>query len=398
MVLASAVVLVARSSQEFAWDYAINWTAARALREHISLYDGNALRALGVQFIGQELVEKFNHPFTSYIGLPTTAIFLLPFTFWSFPESLFLYRVATSFAYIGGVLLISGVVPVKARPVTFIAGVACLWFWHSVTFSVQLGQLDGWIVLLLALSMVAVQRGAWRVAGVGIGLATLLKISPALLLMYGILKRQWGYVGVAITTITLGLLVALIPQRGGDLATFVTRIAPSLSDGSIHIQNQSLGAWLARLAATNPQFLAFSIGIGYWRTIGLLIAGCLMLLVWWKYRTTSLSATELGVVILIALLAGPITWDHYISWAIIPFMLVLPHLQGVRRSLFVAFAVLLALPVVYIAPGAIENAWWLRIITGTQTIALLGLLSISLASIQVTSASKKAQLPSAKNR
>ncbi len=59
MLLAFFMVYLAalfwlRAFHGFAWDYSINWTAAMALREGLSLYDGAALHQLAVSQIGKE--------------------------------------------------------------------------------------------------------------------------------------------------------------------------------------------------------------------------------------------------------------------------------------------------------------------------------------------------------
>ncbi|NJM41048.1 MAG: hypothetical protein HC853_09865 [Anaerolineae bacterium] len=71
--------LLANPTTGFAWDFAINWTAARGLLEGVSLYDWHSLQAIGITHIGPRMADLFQDPYTSYIGLPTTALFLLPF-------------------------------------------------------------------------------------------------------------------------------------------------------------------------------------------------------------------------------------------------------------------------------------------------------------------------------
>ena len=382
LLLLSSLLLLVQASRGFAWDYSINWTASLALRNGISLYDRNALRELGVQTVGPVMSRLFDDPFTSYIGLPTTAMLLLPFTAWTFPVSLLIYRIVALLAFICGATIVGFVLPEKLRPTAWTTGGLCLIIWHSIVFSLELGQVDAWIVLVLAISVLAIQYKWWRLAGICIGVAALLKISPGLLLIYCVLKRQWSVVRSATLTVCIGLGLSLLPNQGADLTRFVFYIAPALGGGSIHVQNQALGAWLARLVSHDPHFLSFTIAIGIWRYVGLLIALGLLLILWWIRRRNLLSAIDFSVVIIIALIAGPITWDHYTSWAIIPVMLLMPYLYRRRRMLFILFLILLAFPVLYLTPEAIAAAWWTRIITGTQTISLLGMVLISFLVLQ----------------
>lgn len=198
--------------------------------------------------------------------------------------------------------------------------------------------------------------------------------------MYAIGKRQWTLALSAAATIGVGLLIALIPNQGAALIAFATRVAPGLRGGSIHVRNQALGAWLAQLATPDTNLLDFTVGVGGWGNVGIgLVLG---LLGWYLYRhrSTPLTAAGMSTVILLALLAGPISWDHYLSWAVIPVVLLSQRLHGRQRLLLGACALLLAFPVSYLTPEIVAAQGWLRILTGTQTLALLGMALLAIAS------------------
>lgn len=375
--------LLIQSYQRMPIDYAINWTASLGLRQGISIYDGSALNVLGVQAVGPAMAQLFGQSFTSYIGLPITAIFLLPLTFLPFSQSLMLYRLGSLLAYIAGAVIVARTLSGRASSIALLTGAVCLGLWQAVVISLQLGQLDGWIVLLLAIAVYAVHTRHFYLTGACIGIAALLKISPGLLLVYCLLKRQWSLLWSAACTMAVGLTLSWLPQQGAELNTFLFEIAPRLSGGSIHVQNQALGAWLARLTAANPQFLVFGIEIGPWRYVGLLVALCLLLLFWWLQRRQALSALEISSVILIALLAGPITWDHYTSWAIIPCILLMAQLQKRGQLTLAILLVLLALPIPSLHPDVLIIQPWLRVCTGTQTLALLGMLAVYAVNILI---------------
>lgn len=373
-------VVLVRSSHRFAWDYAINWTAAQAVRSGVSVYDREALRALGAESIGQQMSGLFDETFRSYIGLPTTALLLTPFTFFAYATSLWLYRLGLALAFLGAMTLVGRAVPLDRRRVAWITGVACLLLWEPVVVSIRLGQVDAWIALALATAVLAAARERWAVAGVGIGFATLLKVSPGFLLLYCLLKRQWQASLSAIGTIGVGLVAAWVPRRGADLNRFFVEIAPEVRNGSLHVQNQALGAWLARLTVVDPQFLSFQVGPGAWQSIGVGLAVAALVAIWWPRRRLPLVPGELGVMIVVALLAGPISWDHYASWAVIPAMLLVPEFDGATRRVLVGLLVILALrvPLFSFGPDEVAASWWLRPMTGTQTIALLGTLCLVL--------------------
>jgi hypothetical protein len=120
MLLAFFMVYLAalfwfRAFHGFAWDYSINWTAAMALREGLSLYDGAALHQLAVSQIGNGAQTLFNGRFTSFVGLPTTAILHLPFSVLPYEVSVVVYRWLALFAMLAAILLTGLALPAALR-------------------------------------------------------------------------------------------------------------------------------------------------------------------------------------------------------------------------------------------------------------------------------------------
>ena len=354
----------------FAWDYSINWTAALALREGLSLYDRPALQQLAIAHIDSGMSGLFGGRFTSFIGLPTTAIAHLPFTALAFDTSVWCYRVLSLLAMLAAVVITGLAVPPAHRRRTWLVGVLCLLTWHAVPFSLQLGQVDAWVLLSLATAVFSASRQRWLGCGMAIGLAVLLKISPAWLLFYCLLQQRWRVLAGAALAIGAGLLLALLSQHGRDLLQFFTVILPSLGDSPLHVQNQSLGAWLARLATADVQLLSFAAGVGGWKLVGAAVAGLLLLLLH-RRAGKAVSADGLAIAILLALLAGPLTWDHYLLWAIVPVMLCSVQLSGRGLWLLLVLLLPLAWPVPYPPADAVAaHAVW-RLATGLQVLSVL---------------------------
>jgi hypothetical protein len=201
----------------------------------------------------------------------------------------------------------------------------------------------------------------------------LLKISPGWLLLYCLLQRRWRVLWAGVACVAGGLLLSLYPQHGRDLLAFFTVILPSLGDSPLHIQNQSLGAFLARLATDDVQLLSFTAGTGYWKLVALLVAGLLLVRLHSRSTHAPQAASDLATVILLALLAGPLTWDHYLSWAVIPVMLLAASLRGPGLLLLAGLCLPLVFRVPYLqADLLVEHGSW-RWLTGLQVLAMLGL-------------------------
>lgn len=355
----------------FAWDYSVNWTAALALREGVSLYDRSALHQLALSHIGNGAQALFNGRFTSFVGLPTTAIAHLPFSYIPYETSALCYRLSALCAMLATIVLTGLALPAALRTRAWLVGVLCLLSWNAFPFSLQLGQVDAWVMLALATAVYAVSRMRWTLAGAAMAVAVLLKISPVWLLLFCLLKRQWSVVFAASACLAAGAALSCLPQQGTDMQQFISVVLPSLGDSPLHVQNQALGAFLARLATPDSQLLSFAVGIGWWKTVGAGIAALLLVMLYHTTRRTALQAEELASVILLALLAGPLTWDHYLSWAIIPVMFLSARLSvgGLAFLLFILLP--LVFPVPYIKEEIIAaNGWW-RVLTGSQISAVL---------------------------
>ena len=321
----------------FAWDFAINRTAAQGWQAGVSLYDRAVLHQLAVEQIADNNSAKlFNGRFTSFVGLPTTAMLHLPFIATSFENSVLWYRVSTLLAMLLSVFLVGCAVPQAQRAVVWLTGFSCLLLWHAVSFSLRLGQVDAWVMLSLAATVFAVSRAKWAWAGVALSFAVLLKISPAWLLVYFACKKQWRLLfGAAWMVVGLGL--SALPSRGHDLYQFFTVVLPSLGDSPIHPQNQSLAAALARLFSADNTPWSFALGIGAWKWLGVALAAAVLLLRCVHERAQQCVSLEgVGVAILCALIAGPLTWDHYLAWGIIPVMLLAARLHGWQYLLLLA--------------------------------------------------------------
>src|SRR5262245_4917866 len=86
-----SIDLIRQCLYTFAWDFAINITAALAFRHGLPIYDPAVLHDLAVTQVSRKLDASFTTPFSSYIGPPTTALLLVPFSLPSFPLALALY-------------------------------------------------------------------------------------------------------------------------------------------------------------------------------------------------------------------------------------------------------------------------------------------------------------------
>ena len=133
--------------------------------------------------------------------------------------------------------------------------------------------------------------------------------------------------------------------RPGDLLIWVKDVFPEVSAGTLYTGNQSVVAWLAR-TLTGSDDLWNRSALGPIHYLGLLITAAALVALWRMRRHAPLDPLELGVLILVVLVAGPLSWDHYFVWAAIPLVTMIDarywHAGSPRRNAALALTMAVA--------------------------------------------------------
>jgi len=370
-------------------DFELNWVAAHRLVHRQPVYDRPASRADGFRLVGPDIIPDFSlhGTYASFIGTPATALLYAPYTLFDHDVAAALYRWTQALLMVVAIAITGFALPRRSRLPAWLAGSAAFFWFYPVQESLGLGQVDGFIMVALAIAYWATVRERWRVVGAAIGFAALLKISPGLLLVYLVLRGRRRVVLPAVVTAAVLLAAAAAVGRPGDLVTWITKVAPKLSRGGLLVNNQALPAWMARLFGHDLSWMSLSAGLGAWRILAPLVAVGGLALVWCLRRGRELVVLELGVLVFVALLAGPISWDHYPTWGILTLMLMADSTwwEGRRRVELVAIGVILASATafmhkltLYPQPDVILGDWTRRIESGSKTVGLLAYLGVAL--------------------
>ncbi|MEE6257967.1 glycosyltransferase family 87 protein [Plantactinospora sonchi] len=224
---------------------------------------------------------------------------------------------------------------------------------ESTRETLAFGQINMLLVILILGDLLfAVPRNS-RWAGVGIGLATALKLYPGIFIVYLLAARRWrAAIGASVAAAVATLLAAAVAP--GDSWRFWTHEL-WLTDRvgrADYTANQSLFGLLSRFTTPGePNQLLWLLlvlviaGYGLWRAARALRAGD--------------NLTGLALTGLVGVLVSPITWTHHAYW-FIPALVVLvdvvlrrpgdPAVGGLgrrRRIALLVLAVLLAAAMVY---------------------------------------------------
>jgi len=193
------------------------------------------------------------------------------------------------------------------------------------------GQVNAVLLALVAADVLLLVRNNRSLAGVGIGIATAIKLTPGLFIVYLLVTGQWRAARTAtVTTAALtGGAFLLAPAESlryfGDLLWQTDRVGTAAA-----LTNQSLTGLLARLAGT-PAAPA-----GWWVPL------CVLVLVVGLRRARQAYAagdtvTALTLTGLTANLVSPMSWTHHLVFLPVA-VLVLADIAAQRRDPLPALA------------------------------------------------------------
>ncbi|MDH6463521.1 alpha-1,2-mannosyltransferase [Micromonospora sp. A200] len=165
--------------------------------------------------------------------------------------------------------------------------------------------------------------GAW--AGMGIGLATAVKLTPALFIAYLLITRQWRTAATAVGT-TIGVTLGTFALVGTESRAYFGGVLWQTErvGAADMTPNQSLAGLLARLydSIETPGLLWLSFSV-------LILAVGLS-----RAATARADGDELTAFTLVGLTANvisPISWTHHLVW-VIPAIVVLADAAVRRRE------------------------------------------------------------------
>lgn len=309
-------------------DFAVDYVGAMVIRRGELVYDLGALRQAHEELIVPRITAMHESVYTSYDNPPFTAVLMMPLTSLPFPQAKNVYRLALHLLYFASVALVLGADPAYRRYPQWVLIATLALCMEPVYTSITSGQVDIPILFALCLSYWAFKRGHPILAGCSIAVATLIKLSPALLLLYFLYKRQWKPViaGVVAGAALLGISLAVTGVD--DWIVFVRDILPVLGQGSTEFENQTLAGLFTGLFITpaalftlQPMPSLIIPKILTWTCVG--GAGLLLLRLFWQRDTSALREglrfdLEFSLGLAALLIASTVAWQHYYVWLLAP--------------------------------------------------------------------------------
>jgi hypothetical protein len=238
---------------------------------------------------------------------PFAALVLLPVTALPAAVAGWLNVVASTVAL--AVVLAVAVAPIAARrgwtgrSVLAVALPLAL-LTEPVRQTLGLGQVNLMLMVLVVVDLAVLRGSAWT--GVGVGIATAVKLTPGLLLVYLLVTRQWRALWTATFTVVAltacGFLIAPAESMRyfGHLIWQTGRIGATDA-----VANQSLAGLFARVAGTATAPTGWWLGA----SLLMLVAGLR------RARAAHLDGDEMAALTLVGLTANlisPMSWTHHL--------------------------------------------------------------------------------------
>lgn len=250
---------------------------------------------------------------------PFTALLLWPFAMLKVSWTATIFTVGTLLAVVvTTVWLITPIAQRRGLPRWWLAGLAVplIVLLEPVRETIFLGQINMLLVVLILADLLFAVPKRSRWAGVGIGLATAIKLFPGIFIVYLLVTRRWRAAAVSCVAAAGATLLAAAVTPAESWRFWTWELWSTERVGRVdYTGNQSLQGLLARLVTPEEPnrlvwlaLVAVVAGYGLWRAARAVRAGD---------ELAGLTLTGL-----VAALIAPITWPHHVYW-FVPALIVL---------------------------------------------------------------------------
>ena len=380
-------------------DFTSYYIAADAIKQKGSPYDSidikdnhimnvvkpEDLKRMGIEF---PVPEKY-----AYTYPPLLSLLLVPLTLFKYPTALILWNLLNLLFF--GLAVYFTLRILAGRPLHLVTALTLLLFFGSMpsyeTFS--LGQVNFLVYALCLLAFALEERGHGKWSAFSLAFASVLKITPAVLLLYFLFfakkKRYIFYFfGFAAGLLFLSGLCIGLPS----LYNYFTYIFPKLAGSYLLDNNKALISLFSRVFLDNPMVTPLVISKTAANMAAVLIASCLITatcvllrqakkVLSYESRVLAFSATLVFTLLLQTLLE-----IHHLIFAFLPLLALVYYSKfkpGIKAVIFI-FLVMLLNTRGWNAMGHFGNGWWVIFLTAPQILGLILLFALIYREIKNT--------------
>jgi alpha-1,2-mannosyltransferase len=191
----------------------------------------------------------------------------------------------------------------------FAIGACLLAAFEPIRETVTFGQVNLLMLLLVLADLRWLVARDSRWAGVGVGLATAIKLTPGIFIAYLLIVRRWRAAAVASGTAVVATLLAglLVPAESrvfwAEALWNTDRIGVFA-----YVSNQSLRGLVSRLDPQHPDLVLWAVLVV--ATLGVWV---------WRVRAAARAGDEptaFALTAVVGCLVSPVTWVHHLVWLV----------------------------------------------------------------------------------
>lgn len=257
----------------------------------------------------QKFFDYYNYP-------PPATLFFYPLILLNINTAEIIFTLISILSLFITIFLLFKVTNQKSKFYVLLATSYLLLRFSPTRLTLTLGQVN--LIVLLLILLAFYWRRSW-LGGISLGLAFILKFTPAFLLLFFILKKQWRVVLGFLYTVTLLHFLAIL-IFGWDLTLYYyAQVLPRLlSQTSLHTaqltyMNQSLTALLGRLGVFDTAHTLLKLVI-------------VLPLIWFTARKPLNFSTYSLFLMLMTVFIPTFTWQHHYV-----FLIPVIFLLGIRN-------------------------------------------------------------------
>jgi alpha-1,2-mannosyltransferase len=184
---------------------------------------------------------------------------------------------------------------------------------YPLTKGFSLGQVQVFIDCFVAGSLLSYVRGYRGLAGFLFGLCCLFKPQYGVILLWGLVRRDWKFAAWLSAVALGGLAVSLVQFGLHNHLRYLDVLGYISTHGETYWANQSVNGVLNRFLGNGPTYFTHSSFPPYDAAVyyGMLISSVLLLTVAVWPIQAGRSAFDLALAVLAATMASPVAWEHH---------------------------------------------------------------------------------------
>jgi hypothetical protein len=188
-------------------------------------------------------------------------------------------------------------------------------FFYPIVISFRGGQIQTILTVLTATALLFWQYDKKILVGITFGLICLIKPQLGLVLVWGVIRRQWGMVLSGMLVICVFSLLSIILYGFENNLHYIDVLSLLSQHGEANFGNHSINGLLNRFLF-NGENLGWDGTFPDYHPVvhtitlitSLILMGCGLL---WRFKNQSPNIIELCIIIVCTTMASPIAWQHH---------------------------------------------------------------------------------------